>query len=161
TGKVIKRLAIDLTPSRSAFRPLKAPPRFGDRADSSDGVHCQRFARQPRAARQLPVTLFRDERGAQLAHPALIEGQGSTDFEIEYFERRRVRPPIPGSRKRHLDYRSGREDWHSLHRMVGDPRQHLLVEMMYPTRCRAALAETENWVIVRRIYRIGCLGRRV
>jgi hypothetical protein len=43
--------------------------------------------------------------------------------------------------------------------MVGDPREHLLVEMIEPTGRRTALAEPEKRMVKRRIDEISIFGR--
>ena len=122
-------------------------------------MYRHRLARQPRAARQLPIAVLGADQSAQLAHTALIKGQRPPHLEIEHLEHWRIRPSRLRRCERHLDDRGGRKYRHSFDRMVADPGQHLLVEMIEPARYRAALAKTEKRVIERRIYRIGGLDR--
>ena len=157
----IKALGVDPRPVRRAVGPAQHRPRIGRRRDPADGMDRQRLARQSRAARQLPVAVVGDERRAQLAHPPFVERQRAAHFDIEGFQHRGIRPAPARRGERGFEDRSGREDRHAFDRMVGDPRQHLLVEMVEPMRHRPALTEAEQRVVERRVLRIVGLDRLV
>src|SRR5262249_35006705 len=74
------------------------------------------------------------------------------------FEPRRIRPAPSRSCERHFQNSRRRQHGHAFDRMIGDPREHLLVEMIEPTGRRTALAEPEQRVVKRRIDEIGSFG---
>ena len=157
--QVIEGLLVDPTASWCASRKAQRPAGIGFRAETSNRMNRKRFVRQARAARQLPIAFLGADHGAHLAHSTLVEWQRAAHFEIAQFEYGRVRPLRSRSGASHLQNSSRRKDRHALDRMVADPRQHLLVEVVDPARYRTALTKTEKRVLERRIYRIGALGR--
>jgi hypothetical protein len=62
---------------------------------------------------------------------------------------------VPRGGKTHLNDCGCREDRHSFDRVIANPWQQLLIEMVEPGRHRTALAKTKQRVIERRICRIG------
>src|SRR5216683_2977314 len=84
---------------------------------------------------------------------------GRRGIEIEDFERRRVRPSPPRRCDRHLQNCCCRQHRHAFDRMISDPGQHLLVDMIEPTWWRAALTEPEKRVVKGRTDKIESLGR--
>ena len=157
----IKGLRVDSRPVRRAFGPAQNRLSFGRRRDPTDGVNCERLTRQARTASQLPVTVFGDEGRAQFAHPSFIERKRAPHFDIEDFQNRGLRPAPSRCRERGFEYRRSREDRHPLDRVVGDPGQHLLVEMIEPVGYRTALPETEQRVVAGRVFQIAGFYRFV
>ena len=120
----------------------------------------ERFVRQPHAARQLPIPFLGADQGAHFAHSTLVEWQRAAHLEIAQFEYGRVRPLQSRSSASHLQNPSRRKDRHAFDRMVADPRQDSLVQMVDPARYRTALTKAEKRVLEGRIYRIDGLGRQ-
>src|SRR5262249_7308804 len=110
---------------------------------------------------ELPVALLGADKGAHLAHASLVEGQGASQLEIEHLEHRRIRPSPPCGRERNFNHRGGWKHWQFFNRVVADPRQHLLVQMVEPAWDWALLTKTEKRMIEWRICRIGGLDRHL
>ena len=157
----IKALGLDPRPVRRAVGPAQHRPRIGGHRDPADGMDGQRLARQSRAAGQFPVAIVGDDGRAQLAHMPFVERQRAAHFDIEGFQHRGFRPAPARRGERGFEDRSGRQDRHAFDRVVGEPRQHLLVQMVEPMRHRPALTEAEQRVVERRALRIVGLDRLV
>ena len=158
-GQVIEGLLVDPAASRSDIRKAQRPPVIAFRPETSNSMNRERFVRQPRAARQLPIAILGADHRAHLPHSTFVEWQRASHFKIAQFEYRRLRPLQSRSGAGHLQNPSRGKDRHALDRVVADPRQHLIVEMIDPPRYRAALTKAEKRVLERRFYRIGGLGR--
>ena len=80
--QVIEALLVDPTARRFIIRKAQYPTSIGFGAKASNSVNRQRFVRQPRAARQLPISFLGPDQGADLAHATFVEGQWPAHFEI-------------------------------------------------------------------------------
>ncbi len=158
-GKAIEGLGVNLAPSGFALGEQRRGLTIPGRRKTRHRMEGQRLIRKAGPAAQLPIAILSGYDSAYFARPALVEGQGPAQLDIDDLDGARIRAPQPRRGERHLEDRGGGQHRHALDRMIGQPGQHFRIEMVEPERYRPLLPKAEQRMVEGRIYRIDALDR--
>ncbi len=158
-GKAIEGLGVNFAPSGFALGEQRRGLTVPGGRETRHRMERQRLIRKTGPAAQLPIAILSGHDGAYFARPPLVEGQRSTQLDIDDFDGARIRAAQPRRGERHLEDRGGGQHRHALDGMIGQPGQHFRIEMVEPERYRPLLPKAEQRMVEGRIDRIGAFDR--